>query len=82
MLSSFPVSPPHRPYPLPHTPCFYEGAPLYTHTLQPHCPSIPLHWVIKPPQYQGAPASLMPDKAILYYICNWSHGSLYVYSLV
>jgi hypothetical protein len=24
----------------------------------------------------------MPKKAILYYICNWSYGSLYVYSLV
>jgi hypothetical protein len=24
----------------------------------------------------------MPDKAILYYICGWSHGSLHVYSLV
>jgi hypothetical protein len=25
---------------------------------------------------------LMPDKAILCYICRWSHGSLHVYSLV
>jgi hypothetical protein len=24
----------------------------------------------------------MPDKAILCYICGWSHGSLHVYSLV
>ena len=24
----------------------------------------------------------MPDKAILYYICGWSHWSLHVYSLV
>jgi hypothetical protein len=24
----------------------------------------------------------MPDKAILGYMCIWSHGSLYVYSLV
>jgi hypothetical protein len=28
------------------------------------------------------PVSLMPDKAILCYICSWSHGSLHVYSLV
>jgi hypothetical protein len=25
---------------------------------------------------------LMTDKAILCYICSWSHGSLHVYSLV
>ena len=25
---------------------------------------------------------LMPDKAILCYICSWSHGFLHVYSLV
>jgi hypothetical protein len=25
---------------------------------------------------------LMPDKAILCYICDWSHGSLHVYTLV
>jgi hypothetical protein len=24
----------------------------------------------------------MPDKAVLYYICSWSHGSFQVYSLV
>jgi hypothetical protein len=24
----------------------------------------------------------MPDKAILCYICSWSHGSLHVYSMV
>jgi hypothetical protein len=29
---------------------------------------------------QGLLLPLMPDNAILYYICGWSHGSLHVYS--
>jgi hypothetical protein len=66
--------------------CFYEGSPppTYppTHPLLLHCPSIPLHWGIKPSQDQGPPLQLMPDKAILCYVCNCSHGSLHVYSLV
>jgi hypothetical protein len=33
------------------------------HPLLPHCPSIPLHWSIKPSQYQEPPLSLMPIKA-------------------
>jgi hypothetical protein len=40
------------------------------------------HWGIKHPQDQGLLLSLMPDKAILCYICSWSCGSLHVYSLV
>jgi hypothetical protein len=36
---------------------------------------------IDPSQDQG-PLPLMPDKAILFYISDWSHGSLHVYSLV
>jgi hypothetical protein len=66
-------------FPLPHPPLqippisllhFYEGAPLPTHSLLPHCPSIPLRWGIEPSQGQGPPLPLMPDKAILCYI--WS----------
>jgi hypothetical protein len=34
------------------------------------------------PQNQGSLLPLLPDKAILCYICGWSHGSLHVYSLV
>jgi hypothetical protein len=30
--------------------------------------NIPLFWGIKPPQNQGPPLLLMPDKALLYYI--------------
>ena len=37
---------------------------------------------IKPSQDQGPLFPLMPDKAILCYICGWSHRSLHVYSLV
>jgi hypothetical protein len=57
MLSPFPVPPCKPPiHPLlfckPSIPstflCFYEGAPPSTHSLPPHCPSIPLHWGIKP----------------------------------
>jgi hypothetical protein len=73
MLSSFLVSPLQTPYlnPPPHR--FYEGAPPPTHPLPPHCPSIPLHWGIKPSQDQLSCLSLMPDKAILCQICGWSY---------
>ena len=77
-LPSFPSA---NPVPFP-SPCFFEGVPSPIHPLLPHCPSIPLCWGIKPPQHQGPPLPLMPNKAILCYICSWSHGSLHVYSLV
>jgi hypothetical protein len=48
----------------------------------PHHSSIPLCWGIKSPQDQGPPLPLLSGKAILCYICIWSHGSLPVYSLV
>ena len=66
MISPFPVSPPQAPYPL--------LPPGPAHPLLPQCSSIPLFWVIKPPQDQGTPLPVMPDKAILYYISSWSHG--------
>ena len=72
----------HPSHPILPPLCLYEGAPPPTHPLLPHCSSIPLHWGIKPPQDQGAPLPLMPDKVILCYICSWSHGSFHVYSLV
>jgi hypothetical protein len=61
---------------------FYESAPSPTHQLQSHCPSIPLLWGTEPSLDQGPPLPLVLDKAILCYICCWSHGSLHVYSLV
>jgi hypothetical protein len=72
--------------PLTHllSPCFYEGAPppnTHTQPLPPHLPGILLHWGIKLSQ-DKEPLLLMPDNPILCYICNWSHGSLHVYSLV
>jgi hypothetical protein len=47
----------------PPLPCFYESAPPPIHPLLPHCPSISLHWGIKPSQDQGLPLQLMPNKA-------------------
>jgi hypothetical protein len=39
-----------------------------------------IHWNTKSPQDPGPPRPLMSDKAILCYICGWSHRS-YLYSL-
>jgi hypothetical protein len=52
------------------------------HPFPPSRHGIPLHWGIEPSQDRGPLLPLMPDKAILCYICGWSHGSLHVYSLV
>jgi hypothetical protein len=60
---------------LPHSPTL-----LPTSASSP--PSIPLHWSIEPSQYQGPLLLLMPKKAILCYMWDWSHGSLHVYTLV
>jgi hypothetical protein len=43
---------------------------------------IPLYWSIETPQDQGPLFPLMPEKAILCYICSWRHGLLHVYSLI
>ena len=79
-LPSLPsTNPPSCPLlPLPLWGC----SPTHPHTLA-SPPHIPLHWgIIKLSQDQGPPLLLMPDKAVLCYICNWSHGSLHVDSLV
>jgi hypothetical protein len=55
---------------LPHTPTL--SCPTTQHP--PGC--------IKPPQDQDPPIPLMSDKAILCYICIWSHRSLPVHSLI
>ena len=73
---------PHPPTPPPHQIQIISTHPPSHHPLLIHCFSIPLHWVIKSPQDLGSGLPLMPDKAILFYICSWSHGSLHVYSLV
>ena len=81
ILSPFPVSPPQALYLLLPPPAT-EGSPQPAYPLLPQCPSIPLCWIIKLPQDQGAPFPVMPAKPILCYISSWSHGFLYVYSLV
>jgi hypothetical protein len=55
-------------------PCFYEDVLPPTYPLLPPYPWIPLHWGIEPSQDQGPLLPLMPNKAILCYICNWNHG--------
>jgi len=73
-------------FPLPHPiPCpnpgFYEGAHSFTH--------IPFHLLdltfpytggIKPYHDQGPLFPMMPNKAILCFICDWSHRSIPVFS--
>jgi hypothetical protein len=82
MLSHFLVSPPETPYPIFPPPAFYESALPPTPPLPPSCPGIILHWGY--PAFLGPRSHLplIPDKAILCYICGWSHGSFYMYSLV
>ena len=63
-------------------PCFYEGVLTFIHSLLPPHPCIPLSWGIQPSQEHGPLLLFMPDKATLCYICDWSHGSLHVQSLV
>ena len=55
---------------------------LLTYPLLLPCSDIPLHYGIELSQEQGPIFSLMSHKAILCYICNWSHESHHVYSLV
>ena len=75
MLSTFLVSPLKVPYPPPSI-C----SPTHPHLLPGS--GIPLHWSIELSWDQGPLLPLMTYKAILCYICGWSHGSFHVYSLV
>jgi hypothetical protein len=73
-LSWFPL---HKsPIPTP-SPCLHASALLPSHLLLPHTPSIPLCWGIKPSQDQRLLLPLMSNKAILCFICSWSHESLH-----
>jgi hypothetical protein len=49
-----------------------------------HLPTLAFPYTggIDPSQDQGPLLPFMPDKAIIYYISSWGHGSLHVYSLV
>jgi hypothetical protein len=84
MLSPSPVPPPPRnpPIPSPLPLASRREIPLPAHPLLPLYPQISLHWGIEPSQDQGTLLSSILDKAILYYIYSWSHGSCHVYSLV
>ena len=61
--------------------CFYEGVPAPHSFTSPHF-HIPFYWSIVPSQDKGPLLPLMHKKAILCYMCGWSHGHLHVYSLV
>ena len=76
MLSPFLVSPLKNPLPL--SPPTSTCSP--THPLPLPGPRIPLHWGIEPSQDQRPLLLLMTDKAILCYICSWSHESHHVFS--
>ena len=58
---------------LPPSPSLYDGAPSCAHPHVPQYPSIPISWVIQPPQDQEAPLPVMPDNAVLWYISSCSH---------
>jgi hypothetical protein len=64
------------PIPSP-SPCFYDRVPPPNPPPPTSPPSVPLHWDIYY-TFIGPLHPLMSDKAILCYICSWSH----VYSLV
>jgi len=75
-----------KSYPLSSLSCIPSPFPLplwgcsHSHPHPPQCHGIPLHWGNETSQDQGIYFLLMPVNSILYYICSWSHGSLYVYS--
>jgi hypothetical protein len=81
MLSPFLVSPPDSPcFPTSRTSMRVLSL-SHTHS---HLTTLAFLYTGKfePSQDQGPLLPLMLDKAILCYICCWSHGSLHVYSLV
>jgi hypothetical protein len=81
MLFPFLFSPLQPSYPLAPPSYFYDGAPPPTPS---HLTALALTnagaWSLH--RIKGFPSHLIPDKAILCYICGWSHGYLHVYSLV
>ena len=78
----FPGFPSKNPLSHPPSPCFYEGTPPPpTHSCFTDLASL-FTGASEPSKDQGPLLSLIFNKAILCYLCGWSHGSLYVYSLV
>ena len=82
LLLGYPSTIHHHMSVLPFPFCIYESVTPPIHTLPPHLSSIPLLWGIKYPWDQAPLLLLLLGKAILCYICIWSHRSLQVYSLV
>ena len=81
MLSPFPISLLESSYPIPPSPCFYMGAPPPTLSCFPTL-AFPYTGALSLHRINSLSSPLMPYKAILCYICGWSHGLLHVYSLV
>jgi hypothetical protein len=81
MISPFPVSPLQTSFLSLHH-CFYAGPPSPIHPLQPYYLSIILCGDIQPSKDLSPLLPLMPEKAILWFMCSGSHGSLHVHSLV
>jgi hypothetical protein len=79
-LSNFPFCKPPIPFLLPllQWGCSSIHPPTHSYLTPWHS----LHWVIEPSQNQVPILPLMPDKAILCYICNQSHGLFHAYYLV
>ena len=82
MLTPFLLSPLEIPYPISPPLCFSADVPQATHPILTSCPGIPLQWGIQPSQDQGPLLPLMPNKAIICYICCWGHGYVHLYSLI
>jgi hypothetical protein len=72
------------PHPLPLWGCFPTHTPISA-SLPFHSPTLGHRTLSNlraaPPQPPPPPA-LMSNKALFCHVCNWSHGSLHVYSLV
>ena len=79
MLFLFLVSPPQAPIPSP-LPFASKRVFLHPPTLSSLTP-LPFPFTV-PPQDQKPSLPLISDKAVLCYICSWSHGHSHVYSLV
>jgi hypothetical protein len=84
MLSPFQVSPPpENILSHPPSPCFYDDVPPSNHTFPPPTSLFPYTRAsIKPSWVQGPLLPMMHDKAILCYICSWSHGYSFFDGLV
>ena len=78
MLSSLLVSPLETPYPILPPPVSVRVLTHLPTSLPWHSPTVG-HGAFPGPM---ASPALMFDKAILCYICSWSHGTLHEYSLV